>query len=89
MNGYNNGIASVPQQTYGNMTASGNRKKKFAIVTILNEKGPANVLTVLSEDHDTACHQAEVSFGYGTFIAFNKKQAQKVYKNLKSHLQNW
>jgi len=71
------------------MTASNNRKNKFAIVTILNEKDPANVLTVLSEDHDTACHQAEVSFGWGTFIALNKKQAQKVYKNLKRHLQNW
>lgn len=71
------------------MAPVNNRKKKFAVIAILDEKDPANVLTVLSEDHDTACHQAETSSGWGTFIALNKKQAQKVYKNLKSHLQNW
>ena len=71
------------------MTTSNNRKKKFAVITILDEKGPANILTVLSEDSDAACHRVEISFGGGAFIALNKNQAQKVYKNLKRHLQNW
>ena len=71
------------------MTASSNEKKKFAVITVLDEKGPANIHTVLSEDHDAACHRAEISFGRGAFIALNKNQAQKVYKNLKRYLQNW
>ena len=71
------------------MTASSNRKKKFAVITILDEKDPSNILTVLSEDHDAACHEAEILFGWGTLVALNKKQAQKVYKKLGHHLQNW
>ena len=71
------------------MTASSNGKRKFAVITILDEKGPANILTVLSEDHDAACHQTEISSGEGAFIALDKKQVQKVYKKLKRHLQNW
>jgi len=71
------------------MTASSAEKKKFAVITILNEKGPANIHTVLSEDHDAACHRTEISSGEGAFIALDKKQAQKVYKKLKRHLQNW
>lgn len=71
------------------MTALSNGKKKFAVITILDEKGPANIHTVLSEDHDVACHQTEISSGEGAFMALNKKQAQKVYKKLKRHLQNW
>ena len=71
------------------MTASSNEKKKFAVITVLDEKGPANIHTVLSEDHDAACHQTEISSGEGAFIALDKKQARKAYKKLKHHLQNW
>ena len=71
------------------MATLNDKKKKFAVIAILDEKGPANILTALSEDHDMACHQAEISFGCGTFVALNKNQAKKIYKNLKRHLQNW
>ena len=71
------------------MTVLRNGKKKFAVITILDEKGLANIHAVLSEDHDAACHQMEISSGGGAFMALDKKQAQKVYKKLKRHLQNW
>ncbi len=71
------------------MTASSNGKKKFAVITIFDEKGPANIHAVLSEDHDAAYHQMEISSGEGAFIVLNKKQAQKACEQLKHHLQNW
>ena len=71
------------------MATSNNRKKKFVVIAILDEKGPANILTTLAEDHDVACHQAEISFGWGAFIALNKNQARKVCRGLKNRLQDW
>lgn len=89
MDSYDNGNVIIPQKTYRSMAASSNRKKKFLVLAAIDEKGPVNVIATLSEDHDTACHQAEISFGWGTFAALNKNQAQKVYKNHNRHLQNW
>ena len=71
------------------MIASSNEKKKFVVIAVLDEKDPANIYTILSEDHDAACHQMEISFGEGAFMALDKKQAQKVYKKLNRYLQNW
>ena len=71
------------------MATPNSREKKFVVIAINDEKGLANTFTTLAEDHDVACHHAELSFGWGAFIALNKKQARKVYTDLKKYLQNW
>ena len=72
-----------------NIVVSSNRKKKFAVIAILDEKNPAKVFTTLAESHDVACHQVEIANGWGDFIALNKNQARNVYSGLKNHLQDW
>lgn len=71
------------------MTASNNRKKKFVVLAAVDEKSPIGIHAILSENHDTACHRAEIVLGLGTFLALNKKQTRRVCANLKRYLQNW
>lgn len=71
------------------MTASNNRKKKFVVLAAVEEKAPIVLYPVISEDHDTACHRAEIEHGFGNFLALNKKQVRQVLKDLKRYLQNW
>jgi len=71
------------------MTAPSNRKKKFVVLAVIDEKSPITAFATLAKTHDVACHQAEIARGWGSFIALNKNQAQQVYRDLKNCLQNW
>jgi hypothetical protein len=71
------------------MITPNNRKKKHVVLIADEEKSPIGMYAILSEDHDTACHRAEIMHGFGTFLALNKQQARQVCKDLKRYLQNW
>lgn len=58
------------------MAASNNRMKKFVVLAVVEEKAPIVLHAVISEDHDAACHRAEIAYGFGNFLALNKKQAR-------------
>lgn len=71
------------------MVSSNNREKKYVVLAAVEEKAPIVLHAVISEDHDTACHRAEIEHGFGNFLALNKKQARQVLKDLKRYLQSW
>lgn len=72
-----------------NMDTSSNRKKKFVVLAAIDEKSPIASFTTVADTHYVACHQVEITHGWGSFIALNKNQAQQVYRDLKNRLQDW
>lgn len=60
-----------------------NKEKKFVVIGQFDRKNEVEVFTVDAERHDIACHLAEIRNGWGTFIACDESQVQRLLKIFK------
>jgi hypothetical protein len=70
------------------MRIAGNRKKKFVVIGQFDRKNTTEVFVVKAENHDVACHLAEIRNGWGTFMACDESQAMEIAKDIQKSLIN-
>ena len=70
------------------MIKKGKGKSKFIVLAQLDEKSPIEILTTKAENRDVAHHQVEIANGCGTFIVLDKRQARRIFKDLKNWLKD-
>ncbi|OGW77270.1 MAG: hypothetical protein A3C51_05625 [Omnitrophica bacterium RIFCSPHIGHO2_02_FULL_46_20] len=47
------------------------------MLAAIDEKSLITAFTTLSDNHDVACHHAEIACGLGSFMTINKNQHNK------------
>ncbi|MCU0666897.1 MAG: hypothetical protein MUF05_07380 [Candidatus Omnitrophica bacterium] len=65
------------------------KKKKFVAIGQFDRKNDVEALIVKAENHEIACHLAEIKNGWGTFMACDEGQAKKIAKDIHKSLKNW
>lgn len=60
--------------------------KKFIVIGQLDRKTDMEPLMVQAENHDVACHLAEIENGWGTFMAYDTNHARKIAKDIQKLL---
>jgi len=68
------------------MKAVKGKKKKFIVIGQFDGNNDAETLVVYAENHDIACHLAEIKNGWGTFMAYDENQARKITKDIQEYL---
>jgi len=62
--------------------ATENKKKKFIVIGQFDKKHKVKTFVVEAENHDIACHLAEIKYGWGTFIACDTNHASNIVKDI-------
>jgi hypothetical protein len=71
------------------MKVEKHEKKKCIVIGQFDRKNALEALAVQAETRDVACHLAEIKNGWGTFMACDEGQAQKIVKDIHKSLKNW
>lgn len=64
------------------------KKKDFIVIGQPGIKNKMKILFVQAENHDVACHMAEIKNGAGTFMAYDESQAREITKDFQKFLNN-
>lgn len=62
------------------------KNKDFIVIGQFDRKNKMKTFFVQAENHDVACHMAEIENGWGTFMAYDEDQARKITKDIQKYL---